>query len=129
MKKLDLKKLIRECINEVAFSPEERNSMSELKTKLQFPYVNIQYSTLGGEDRASFIVTVSLQPRTEWNNGILQNSDYANFRIDKHPTGYVAENFSGYLPKCRKFTAKSIDELINKLNIYFDKVSDKNKGI
>jgi hypothetical protein len=125
MKKLDLKKLIRECINEIAFSPEEKTAFQEIKQKLQFPYVGIQYTSLGGEERASFMVTVSIQPKVEWQNGILQNSQYSIFRVNKGPIGYVVENFSGSLPKFRKFNAKTLEELINKLNIYHSKVSTK----
>jgi len=92
---------------------------------LQFPYVGIQYTSLGGEERASFMVTVSIQPKAEWQNGILQNSQYSIFRVNKEPIGYVVENFSGSLPKFRKFNAETLEELINKLNIYFGKVSVK----
>jgi hypothetical protein len=91
-----------------------QNIVDELKTRLIFPYINCYVSTLGGQDRPTIMLTVSLDKKENWANGILQNSKYANFHIDY--MGKV-EYFSGRLTnKVRKFNAKNIDNLIKKLN-------------
>jgi hypothetical protein len=123
MKKSELKELIKECLNEVAFSDEDKALFDTLPTKLNFPYSKGYISTLGGEDRASYMLNVSTTTKDQWTNGILQNSHYGQFRIDKAPQGYVLEHFSGTLPKFRKSVSKTLDELVAKLNAYYTKVT------
>jgi hypothetical protein len=89
-------------------------NMIELQLQtLKFPYVHVQHSTLGGSENVSILLTISLSPKHEWNNGILQNSKYAKIHI--HNNG-LTEQFSGYQLKLRKFTAKNVAEIIKKIN-------------
>ena len=81
-----------------------------------FPYVNGYVSTLGGKERPSILMTVSLQTENQWKNGILYNSPYANISIDHMG---VLEMFGGCIvPKLRKTKVKSIDEVIIKLQLW-----------
>lgn len=80
---------------------------------LRFPYVYVYHSTLGGADNVSILLTVSLDPKHTWSNGILQNSRYAQIHISNNG---VVEQFSGSRLKLRKFTAKNISQIIEKIN-------------
>lgn len=62
-----------------------------------FPYVRAHVSTLGGEDRASVLVTVSLDPKETWSNGILENSRYAKlaFHSGRSPDEVSFQHHSG----------------------------------
>ncbi len=51
-----------------------------------FPTVRVRLDTLGGVERAALIVTLSLDPREEWANGILENSRYLKVMIDHEGT-------------------------------------------
>ncbi len=60
------------------------------------------------------MLSYSIEPKEKWINNIFENSSYRRFSIYNDGT---IENFvcSG-LPKVRKFTAKTVDDLIDKLN-------------
>lgn len=128
MNKFDLEKLIIECLNEVAFLESEKVIFNDIASKLKFPFVRIYLTALGGEDRASFMLTVSTTTKDQWVNGILENSEYGKFSIKKEQDGYVIEHFSGTLPKFRKSKSKTFDDLVNKLNAYYLKVSQPHSG-
>lgn len=80
------------------------------------PYVTSKVGRLGGQH---LLVTVALDKRSDWANGILENSRYAKFLID--PDGTV-ENFSGSLPKFRKCKVADVDTLAAKINAWIAKV-------
>ena len=89
---------------------------------IKAPYVYSQVSTLGGAARASVIVKVSLDPKSKWANGILQNSRYAMFYVGRNG---VLEQFSGSHrlgKKMRRTTVKSLREAVEKINRYLAKV-------
>jgi len=95
-----------------------------LRHLAEFPYVNGQVSTLGGEHRAAVMLTVSLDPKDSWKNGILQNSRYGQFSVDY--TGAV-EHFSGYgLGNMRKSKAKSVTDAGRKLREFLHKTRKEN---
>ena len=78
----------------------------------EFPYVNVYRSTLGGENRASLIVKVSLDSRETWKNGIFQNSRYSIFHVHQNKI----EQFSLYgVTKFRKCKAENIADVYQKL--------------
>jgi hypothetical protein len=93
-----------------------------------FPYVAGQVSTLGGPERASVLLVVSLQPKSEWKNGILENSDYARFHLSMDGT---LEHFSGHgLGKMRKTKFKSAGEAAKKIRAFLTarKVNPRKKN-
>ena len=78
-----------------------------------YPYTHISISTLGGEARVSILITISLTPKSEWPNSILENSKYAKFHL-----GYDGklELITGYgVGKMRKVTVKNISDAAIKI--------------
>ena len=90
-----------------------------LNGRIKAPYVHTEVSTLGGVARASAMLTVSADPKSKWANGILQNSRYAMFRIDRDGT---IENFHGRLKHMRRIKVKTLPEAVTKINRYLDSV-------
>jgi len=91
-----------------------REVMDRLKNDLKFPFVSTRLSTLGGKDNPTIMLTISAEPKEYWGNGIFENSPYRRFSI--HNDGTVENFVCSGLDKVRKFNAKSIDNLIEKLN-------------
>ena len=82
------------------------------------PYVSVRLSTLGGADKASLMILVSLDARETWRNGILENSRYK--RLAMHHDGKI-EQFSGYgCAPFRKCPAKSIEHAASKILAWID---------
>ena len=89
--------------------------------KATFPVSSVNRSTLGGEQNASLIVKVSLDPKEEWINGIFHNSRYAMFSVG----GGKIEMFSyNKTAKFRKANASSVEEAISRLRVW----KAKNEG-
>ncbi len=87
------------------------------------PYVKAYVSSLGGEERSSVMVTVSLDPRDTWTNGILENSRYAKFAFHpgRTPDEVRFEHFSGHgIPKIRAFKTAGAPALHKKLQTVHD---------
>lgn len=88
-----------------------------VESKVKAPYVKGYISMLGGVP--SYMLTISKDKKSKWENGILQNSRYANFMVED--IGKV-EMISGNLrPPMRKASYKSADDLVRKLNAYLSK--------
>jgi hypothetical protein len=94
----------------------------DAESRINAPFVTAEVSTLGGKERASLIIKVSLQPKSEWENGIFHNSPY--FMMHLGHDG-VLEQFtvSHKIPKkFRKSRVKSVDDAIKKTNVYISKI-------
>lgn len=92
------------------------DTVAMVETQLQmlnFPYINAYHSTLGGNENVSILLTISKDPIYKWYNMILENSTYAKIRISNDG---VVEQFSGNHLKLRRFKAKSVSEVIKKIN-------------
>ena len=85
---------------------------------LNAAYVSSRISRLGGAP--TIMLLVSLDKRSEWPNGIVENSRYARLSIDANG---VIENFSGSLPKFRKCKAKDADQAVSKINAWLGKAA------
>jgi hypothetical protein len=96
--------------------------INDIKDKVKVPVINAQVSTLGGADRASIMVTLSLDPQEEWFNGILHNSRYMMFRIDRN--GRLEQFSLGHTikKKMRKTFGKTQKDIIDKMNKYISQV-------
>jgi len=95
------------------FSPADADSAVEkLKSGIKAPFVNVYKSTLGGVERTSILITVSLDPRESWVNGILENSRY--FKMHYSYDG-ILEYISGSV-KFRKTRPKNVEDAIAKIN-------------
>jgi len=97
------------------FNPADADSIiQKFKDGIQAPWKQVYKSTLGGIERTSIMIKLSMDPKDSWSNGILQNSRYAMF--DYHVDGSL-ELFSGHgLPKFRKTRTKSADDALAKIN-------------
>jgi len=88
-------------------------AVEKLKEGLDFPFVGVNTSTLGGKENVTILLTISKDPKSEWPNNILQNSCYGKIHISQNGT---VEQFSGWRLKLRKFKGKSIEHVIEKIN-------------
>lgn len=100
-------------IFDVTTAPE---AVAAIKSGVRAPVVSAQISTLGGPEHVTIMILVCLEPRESWVNGILENSRYARFSLEKNGT---MEYFSGRTGvKFRKTRAKSIEDAVAKLNAF-----------
>lgn len=84
--------------------------------KINVPWKRTDVSTLGGVENVSILVTVSLDKKETWHNGILQNSRWAMFHIQntgKIESNYGSADFKGF----RASTAKTFAHVCLKLNM------------
>lgn len=86
-----------------------------LKSAITTPFVECSYMQGADEDRVSLMLTISIEPKNQWNGGALENSKYAKIHISK--TGEV-EKFSGNLPRFKKRTCFSVEEIATIINLY-----------
>jgi len=88
--------------------------VDRLKKELNYPFILAYASKLGGDHNITIMLAVSTTTKENWESGIFENSQYRRFSIFNDGT---VENFTASgMTKVRKFTAKSIDDLINRLN-------------
>ena len=93
---------------------DSQEIVNRLKSEINCPFVSARISTLGGEENVAIMLLVSKDSKENWPNNIMENSTYKRFSIDNNGT---TENFvSDRMKKTRKFTAKSVDDLIIRLN-------------
>lgn len=92
---------------------------TKLQSSIKAEIVQVKLSTLGGVERASLMILVSLDARETWANGILENSRYACFSITSDSK---IELFSGghKLAKFRKTKVKSIEDAAAKIQRWID---------
>ena len=99
-----------------------------IKKKIKAPFVNAAVTTLGGADRPSIGINISLDDKSKWKNNIFHNSRYMVFMLDWN--GKLKLLTAGDIDshterpsydrknriKFRQATVKSIDDAINKIN-------------
>lgn len=95
---------------------KELNALGKvLKRKIKAPLVYGSISTLGGAHRATLMLTVVLDEKDDWPNGIMENARYHRYSIDNEGI----ENFSGAgRPFMRKGKFKSFDDVARKINLH-----------
>lgn len=114
---------IKEAMGESLFDYESADeTMKKMKMKINAPYISIQKSALGGKERTSIIITLSLDPKEEWENRILHNSRYLMWHISRDGTMELFRRGFVIKTKFRKQKAKTIDMVIKKINDYIFKV-------
>ena len=89
------------------------DKIKKIKEGLKFPYVNLRLGSLGGN---GLYILVSFDKEGDWINGIVENSRYLRLCVDEkieHFAGCGVKNF-------RKCKYKDVDDLIRKLNKYYD---------
>lgn len=100
--------------------------VDKLKAELKVPFAKVYKSELGGKENVSILMKISLDPKEKWENGIIQNSRYGDFHLNRNGN---LEMFSGELNRIKMFRrrkVKSVDEVIRVLNTYFDSVEGNN---
>ena len=93
-----------------------------VRDNISAPYVGASVSTLGGIARASIMISVSLDDKKKWHNGIFQNSRYFQMSLDRN--GELEQFGLSYkLPKkFRKAKVKSLGDAVVKINKYISQV-------
>ena len=86
--------------------------MLEVLSKVNTVYSQGYISTLGGKDRASASFTFCLEPKEDWVNGILENSDNY-FKVHWLATGEL-QYISGPI-RLRKTKAETADQAATKI--------------
>lgn len=81
--------------------------------KIEVPFIRAQVSKLGGVERASTVVTVSLDPRESWTNGILENSRYSHFAL--YADGTMVQLGSYRVAKFRRARFTSVENAVARL--------------
>lgn len=94
----------------------------KIEKEINAPVVETSISTLGGKDRSSIMISISLDPKNEWPNNIFQNSRYMQFSLDYE--GILEQFTKSYKieKKFRKARPKSIEDAIKKINNYISKI-------
>ena len=88
---------------------------NRLRGNLNFPFVSINHSILGGKENISIIIRLSLDKKEDWSFDIFHNSRYAILHLSN--IGKLELFSKGHdIPKFRKCTVKDINKLIEKLN-------------
>jgi hypothetical protein len=97
--------------------------VDKIKNEITAPYINVNYSTLGGEDKVSILIMVSLDSKNQWPYGIAENSRMMRFHI--HRNGKIEQFQKSYeiTKKFRKATAKTNQAIIDKINKYISQLS------
>jgi len=96
--------------------------VKKLKKQIDAPEVSASIATLGGKERPSVILSVSLNPKNEWPNGIYMNSMYSKFYITYD--GIIEQFAKNYKikKKFRKSRFKNTDDVIKKINKYIKEI-------
>ena len=78
-----------------------RDLLDKIKVSMisRFPYTSVYISTLGGDSNASILVTIGLDKKETWANGIFENSRYIRYHIGR--------NFKGIEIECFQFHVKN----------------------
>lgn len=102
------------------FDLESLKALADTFGRANYPYYSYRVSTLGGKDRPSIMLAISLMPQSKWKNGIFENSPYLRLHIDH--LGVVEEiSRSRELIKFRKFTSDDSSKIYEKVNAYVTK--------
>lgn len=104
----------------MALTLADCNIVSEALQRV-VPYARVTLSTLGGADYATIMVTLSLDARETWSNGIFENSRYMHISIDTKELRL--EHFSGYgCGSMRSGKNKTLEQAIGKILAHVEKV-------
>jgi hypothetical protein len=93
----------------------EIDKINKIKEGLKFPYVNV---TKGFFGKDSIFILVSFDVRENWVNGYVENSRYLRLVVDNGKIEHFAGCGNGI--NFRKCKYKDIDDVIKKLNKYYE---------
>lgn len=99
-----------------AVDPQALEALKEVVVGLPVGHASGYISTLGGASRASLLFTISLDPRQDWNHGILENSRYAKFHLSFEKDKWVLEQLTrNKVEKIRKYSTPDFKKMVQKL--------------
>ena len=99
--------------------------MKEIEKGIVAPVVNVSKSTLGGADRVSITIKLSLDPKEDWINNIFHNSRYAMFDLDRDGSFQLFSRGLKLRPnKMRKSKVKSAKDVVNKVNTWIKGIKE-----
>src|SRR5690606_4929706 len=99
-----------------AVDPQALEALKEVVAGLPVAHSSGYISTLGGAARASLLFTISLDPRQDWNNGILENSRYSKFHLSFEKDKWVLEQITrNKVEKLRKYSTPDFRKMVQKL--------------
>jgi hypothetical protein len=101
----------------MAWTEEDSHKLADLLKAAIIPYVSTSFTSLGGEDQASIFIRISRQDKKDWPGGIFHNSDYVIFSL--HSDNKLSNVSKHNMPKFRKATVKSIEDVANRIIKYF----------
>ena len=111
---LNVNSLVESLLQEGVFDAETANQwLAHIKSGVHAPVVSGYVSTLGGKERPSIMLALSLDPKEEWANHIFENSRY--MKMSLHFDGTL-EQISGHKIKFRKTRVTSADDVVAKIN-------------
>ena len=94
-----------------------------LHDNIKAPYVSVKISTLGGVDRASIYIYISLDKPEAWQYDIFENSRYAIIELDEAGQLECLTKYS----RDYKFRASNIrgdyNNIILKINNFIEKIN------
>jgi len=90
--------------------------------EINAPFVKFTSIDLTGDGGTVFI-TISLDHRNTWCNGIFENSRFLKLKCDQGKLSCVSK--SGRLPTFRKVKAEDPQETVSKINRWIDKVEEQ----
>lgn len=97
------------------WSSESAKQLAEkIMAEVRAPFVKAYVSELGGSERASVMITIGLDPRESWRNGILENSRYAKL---SYSGGRLYQHSGHGTVKFRKI-ATGPEKVVDKLNAW-----------
>lgn len=117
------KEFLTEKLGELRFDVDSADAwIEEIKRGIKAPYVQMKKSTLGGNERVTIMINLSLDPKEDWSNGIYQNSRFGQLSLSRD--GVLKMFTSGYTIKnMRKARVKSAADVVKKINTWIGKVS------
>ena len=96
--------------------------LSDIKMNLKVPFVHGYITTFGDVNRPSLMLTISLDKKSTWGNGYLENSKYGKFHIENNGIMTMISGDYNLKPWMRKTRYKNKNEIVTKLNKYISKV-------
>lgn len=102
---------------------EGKRAVEYFEKNVKSPFVKGNISTLGG--RVAVFLKISLDKREDWKNGIFENSRYFTMEVEPDPTKNNLEQIQKDKElgkKFRKQKAKTLKEVVNKINKYIEGV-------
>ena len=112
-------KYVNQYTNQLFDFNNAQETVEKLMLYINAPYVKAYHSSLGGKDKVSILITISLDPPEKWPHGILQNSNYMKLHLYSNgDVEYICGNKIGGF---RKIKSNSLLEATEKINKYLDK--------